>query len=183
MPEANLLINLGAVLEAEGWWLCRRENYDGAITDLDGSRSQFVVDRPVRPMPDGSRHLQDILRPNVDRTIDDALDNPGVIAKVHEGKVFPVLPTSADPAAHAHHSTDIADPDFSAEHISQGGRPLARSVVVRCVDHPIAPVFLAASTRSSTKTVRCSASSRSLRMVTDAADCSSFPMIRATGAP
>jgi hypothetical protein len=122
MPKANLLVNLSAILKAEGRRLCRREHDDSAVADLDRSGSQFVVDRSIRSVSDGTGDLQDVLRADIDRPVDDALDDSGVIAKVHKGKMLPVLSTSANPAANPHDSTDITDPDFSAEHISQGGR-------------------------------------------------------------
>jgi len=116
MPKPNLLVDLGSILKAEWRRLSSREHLDGAVPDLYLARGQVIVHRSVGPMADRAGHAQDVLAPNIDRTIDHTLDDPRMISKVDEGKVLAVLPAPADPSTHRDRLIDV----FEAERPTQG---------------------------------------------------------------
>ena len=180
MAQPDLLVDLGTVVEAERWGLRSRQHLDRTVTDLDLTRGQLGVDGPVGPVTHGAGHLEDVLAAHVDRSIDDALDDSRVVAQVNEGQMLAVLASTTNPPADAHGGPDVRAAERAAQDIAQGcGLPIQ----IGRLAHPMAPVVVTCVSSAAISTVRCSASWRSIRMVTDADAASSAPMIRAIGVP
>ena len=119
--QPDLLVDLRSIIEAERRRLSGGEDFDVAVTDLDVAGGQAIVDGAVWSDPHGTDHLEHVLAPNVDRTIDHALDDAGVITQVDEGEVLAMLATATDPSADTDLSADIVDVEVAAEHVSERG--------------------------------------------------------------
>ena len=75
---------------------------------LDLAGRQVRVDGALRPRPHGAGDAHDVLAAHVDRAVDDALDEPGVVAEVDEGEVLAVLAPAGHPAAEADGPAGVA---------------------------------------------------------------------------
>ena len=94
-----------------------------AVAELDLARRQRRVHRTLGSEAHGAGDPEHLLGSEVVRPVDDALDDPGVVAEVDEGEVLAVLAPSRQPAADAHGSPGVAGPqDAAIVRAETGGR-------------------------------------------------------------
>jgi hypothetical protein len=119
-PEAqtDLLIDVRTVIKAERG-LGGPEHLDGAVSELDLTGGQLVVDGALGAVPDGAGDLEHVLAAHIDRAVDHALEQARVVAQVDEGEVLAVLTTTADPATDPDGPADVAHAQGATQRIAQ----------------------------------------------------------------
>ena len=96
------LVGVDPVRQRERRRLGHRQDLHRAVAHLDLAGVQAGVDGALGPGPHRPGDPQDVLRPQLRRAVDDALDDAGVVPQVDEGQVLPVLAPAGHPAAERH---------------------------------------------------------------------------------
>src|SRR5206468_11972999 len=90
------------------------EDLDAAVADLDLAGGQVGVRGALGPMANGAGDAHHVLAADVDRSVDDALDDAGVVAQIDEREVLAVLAPAADPPAQRHRPADVVGAEVAA---------------------------------------------------------------------
>ena len=101
VAQSYRFVGLRSGVERERRRLRAREDLDLAVAELDLARRQPGVHLVLRTKPHGPRHAEHLLCPQLAGPVDHALDDPGVVAEIHECKVLAVLAPARQPTANA----------------------------------------------------------------------------------
>ena len=117
MTKPDCLIDLGALIKRERWWLSDRQHLDTGDLDLDVSSCQFRIRGVFGTPTDLARHLHHIFAAKIVTSVYNTLDNTTVITQINKHQVLAVLTTTVDPSANSDNTADIRGADKAA-HVS-----------------------------------------------------------------
>ena len=114
IAKTDRLVGIGAPVQRERRSLRCGEDLHDALSELHFAGGQRRVHRALGAGPHSPRNSQHVLRPQVVRPVDDALNDPGVVAHVYEREMLAVLAPAPEPAANADHPSGVAGPKRTA---------------------------------------------------------------------